>query len=389
MMKISAIAILVAAVSFSVSCAVVAGDTRGWSSPENGVEIVALPSGWKKETSNAQTLRMTKTFERAGLEFDERMTVQVARDTYGSVENAISDLRGEGYYLVDRTRLSIDQLGVPFWFMNRPVGDEESAWCALFLRGGRVYLIELRASLLDADALSDYSHLIENFHLLPDQRTTGWNALEAGDAPLAEREFRALLGVESEDLNARYGLGLAYLAQGRADDAVRELERVRPQFGLDEDVRRALGRAELARGNASRGVTLLVQVLRDDPAWDPELRPQIFAGIRAASPVGGARTAGGALSPIAIEFMSRLTRGDAFVLQTLRAAFGREFQSAIDTCLSNPCDANALVQIVAGLDFDQGMSLGLAARGVGGAESFEAAQAKFADGFKFMTLLGR
>lgn len=389
-MKVTAIVVVaVVVVSLSVSRFVAAQTAGGWRSAEHGVEILALPAGWKTEASTSQTLRLTKKFERAGMEFEERITVQVARDTYGNVENAVRDLRREGYFLVDRARLAIDTLGVPFWFMSRAAGDEESAWCALFLRAGRVYLIELRASSLDPDALSDYGWLIENFRLLADRRAVAWNALGAGDAALAGREFRSLLTAASDDLNARYGLGLAYLAEGRTDDAVRELERVRPSLGLDEDVRRALGRAELARGRASRGVALLVRVLRDDPAWDPEVRPQILAGIRGASTAPGAQSSSGLLSPIAIEFLSRLTRGDRFDLQALRADFNREFERALETCLLKSCDADALVQILAAVDFEQGMSLGLSARAGGSQGDLQAAQAKFADGFKMMTLLAR
>lgn len=389
-MKITTILVVASAViSFSVSRIVAAQTAGSWRSVEHGVEILSLPAGWNTETSTSQSLRLTKAFTRSGLEFEERITVQVAQDTYGSVENAVRDLRGEGYFLVDRARLAIDSLGVPFWFMSRAAGDEESAWCALFLRAGRVFLIELRASSLDPEALSDYGRLIENFRLLADPRAVAWNALGAGDPALAGREFRAVLATASDDLNARYGLGLAYLAEGRGNDAVRELERVRPSFGLDEDVRRALGRAEIVRGRASRGVALLVQVLRDDPIWDPEVRPQILAGIRNASPARRDRPSGGPLSPIAIEFLSRVTSGDAFVLQDLRASFNREFERALETCLSNFCDADALLQVLAAVDFEQGMSLGLAARAGGRIDDLQAAHAKFADGFKLMTLLAR
>jgi hypothetical protein len=389
MMKMTTLIVAVAVVWLGLPRFSAAQTPGGWRSAENGVEILALPAGWNTQASTGQSLKLAKTYPRAGLEFEERITVQVARDTYGSVENAVQDLRREGYFLVDRTRLAIDTLGVPFWFLRRAADDGESAWCALFLRAGRVYLIELRASALDLDALTDYGRLIENFRLLADPREVAWNALGAGEPALAESKFRTLLSTSRDDLNARYGLGLAYLAEGRADDAVRELERVRPSLGFDEDVRRPLGRAELARGSASRGVALLVQVLRDDPAWDAEVRPQIFAGIRGALTARGATTSSGLLSVTAIDFMSRLTRGDAFELQTLRADFNREFDRIVGSCLSNACDTDALIQILAAVDFEQAMSLGLSARAAGNELDLQAALARFSDGFKMMTLLAR
>lgn len=366
------------------------GHGHGWRSAENHAEILSLPTGWKVEASTDKTLRLTKTFSAAGLEIEERITVQVARDTYGSVESAVQDLRGEGYFLVDRTRLAIDSLGVPFWFMNRAADAEESAWCALLLRGGRVYIIDLRASPLDPQAIADFESVIENFRLLADPREVAWNALAAGDGAQAEREFRAVLSSTPSDVNAQYGLGLAYLAEGHADDAVRELEKVAPSLGLTEDVRRALGHAELARGRTSRGVSLLVQVLRDDPAWDPDVRPSILAGIGSLSGAHSSRqTSDQALTAIAIEFLSRLTHGDELILQSLRSEFGDEFERALNTCLAKTCDASLLAQLLAAVDLEQGMVLGLSARGSGDDERLEAAQAKIADGFKAMTLRRR
>jgi hypothetical protein len=383
--------IVVIAVGLDASGAIVAQSAgQGWRSTENQAEILALPAGWKVESSTDQTLRLTKTLTTAGLEIQERITVQVARDTYGSIEAAVHDLRGEGFFLVDRARLAIDSLGVPFWFMSRAADAEESAWCALLLRAGRVYVIDLRASPLDPQALSDFGLLIENFRLLPDPREVAWNALGAGDGAQAEHGFREILSSQHDDINARYGLGLAYLAEGRADDAVHELERVAPSLGLTEDVRRALGRAELNRGRTSRGVSLLVQVLRDDPAWDRDVRPSILAGIRSLSTAHPPpQTSNQVLTAIAIEFLSRLTHGDDVVLQSLRSDFGNEFEHALNTCLAKTCDAGLLAQLLAAVDLEQGMVMGLSARESGDDERLEAAQARFADGFKAMTLLGR
>lgn len=380
--------IIAAVLLFVIPDVTVAG-TTGWRSTQYGVEILAFPSTWKVDTSDQQSLHLTKKFEHEGMEFNERITVQVARDTYGSVENAVRELRGQGYFLADRTRLGIDSLGMPFWFMSRPAGDEESAWCALLLRAGLVYLVDLRASPLDPDALTDYGRLIENIRLLADPRETAWNALAAGDAGRAQREFRKLLATRSNDVNARYGLGLAYLADGRANDAVRELERVRPLLGLEEDVRRSLGRAELLRGHASRGVTLLVQALRADLRRDPELRPQILSGIRAAATARRSQASGSRLSLFAIEFLSQLTHGDSFTLESLRTGFNRAFDKMSDTCLANSCDADTLVELLAAVDFDQGILMGLAARAGANEDDLQVAEAKFADGFKTMTLLAR
>jgi hypothetical protein len=384
------VSIALIAVCLAAAGATAAQSTgHGWRSAENHAEILSLPMGWKVEASTDKTLRLTKTFSAAGLEIEERITVQVARDTYGSVESAVQDLRGEGYFLVDRTRLAIDSLGVPFWFMNRAADTEESAWCALLLRGGRVYIIDLRASPLDPQAIADFGSVIENFRLLADPREVAWNALASGDGVQAEREFRAVLSSVPSDVNAQYGLGLAYLAEGHADDAVRELEKVAPSLGLTEDVRRALGRAELARGRTSRGVSMLVQVLRDDPGWDPEVRPSIVAGIRSLSGSASAQTSDQAITAIAVEFLSRLRHGDEILLQSLRSEFGKQFEQALNNCLAKTCDAGMLSQLLAAVDLEQGMALGMSARESGDEERLEDAQAKMADGFKAMTLVRR
>lgn len=368
-----------------------AAHAQGWRSVEHAAELRALPAGWAIESSSSQSLRLTKRIERDGVEMLQRITVTVARDTYGSVEAAVRDLEREGFAVVDRARLAVDSLGAPFWFLNRYADDVETAWCALLLRAGRVFLLDLRAAREDPDAISDFARLVESFRLLPDPRQAAWAALGASDGAAAERGFHALLAAERSDADARYGLGLSYLAQGRPDDAIRELELARPALGIIEDVRRALGRAELARGRTARGLALLVRVLRDDRRWDPELRPFILAAVGTLHGERFVRTSvpNWALSGIATEFLSRASSGNTLVLQALLTQFRTEFERALDECASSGCGANAAAEVVFALDVEHGMALCLSAHQSGDYAALQESYAALAEPFKALSLLTR
>jgi tetratricopeptide (TPR) repeat protein len=103
--------------------------------------------------------------------------------------------------------------------------------------------------------------------------------LSTGDAAGAERKFSALVNRDQADANARYGYGLALLAQGNARGAAAEIEQARPQLGISEDARRALGLAALDRGQFTRAAALWIQVIRDNPDREKELRPWIMTAI--------------------------------------------------------------------------------------------------------------
>lgn len=365
--------------------------SHSWRSKAHGIEITALPDAWTMEKSNEQSFNLTKRFATDGLEFQERINLQIARDSYGDVENAVRQLRGEGYYLIDQARLSIDSLGAPFWFMSRQTGPEESGLLALVMRGGKVYILELRSTPLDDAAIDDFEQVIKNVRLLPEPREEAWKALSAGNATLARQQFEQILGSDHDDANARYGLGLAKLAQGDAAGAIPELERAGQGLGLEEDVRRALGRAEFARGRLSRAVGLWVEVLRDDPGWDKELRPSIVLAIHGLGQRGSgiAATKIAALTALALEFLSRIRSGDELMLAGLQDAFRDDYRRVVDVCLTGGCNAQQASFLLTAVDLEQSMSLAVAGVHNDDESKIVRAQMKLADGFNAITLGAR
>lgn len=245
--------------------------------------IQATPAGWKVEDTSKCRATLRKTFERNGYWYQEWISIQAAKDDYSSLQTTLEELyRLDGFRLIDRERLTFGETAAPFWIMYRTLGEGESVWLALVLHMGLTYSVEMRASALDLGAVAEYGEVLSAFKFAPDDREQAWAALIAGDAPLAERKFSSLLGRDGADANARYGYGLARLAQRDAKGAEEAIERARPQIGVAEDVRRALGRAALERGEVNRAVALWIGVIRDHPGWEEELGPWIQAAIERA-----------------------------------------------------------------------------------------------------------
>jgi tetratricopeptide (TPR) repeat protein len=389
--RVPVLAMVSAAALFSGVALTAQESSHSWRSNAHGIEITALPDGWKMEKSTEQSFNLTKRFATDGLEFQERINLQIARDSYGGVENAVRQLRGEGYYLVDQARLSIDSLGAPFWIMSRQTGPEESGFLALVMRGGKVYMLELRSTPLDDAALDDFEQVIKNVRLLLEPRQEAWKALSAGNAAEARQQFEQVLDSDHDDANARYGLGLAKLAQGDAAGAIPELERAGQALGLEEDVRRALGRAEFARGRLSRAAGLWVEVLRDDPGWDKELRPSILLAIRGLGQRGSGIAASkiAALTALALEFLSRIRSGDELMLAGLQDAFRDGYRQVVDICLAGGCNGQQASFLLAAVDLEQAMSLAVAGVHNKDESKIVGAQMKLADGFNAITLGAR
>lgn len=240
----------------------------------------AIPRSWSVDSSTACRAILKKRFESNGYWHDEWISIQAATDNYDHLQDTLDDLFNRyGFRLVDRERLDFAEMSAPFWVMYKSGQDDEAIWLALVLHRGLTYSVEMRASALDVGALTEFGQILVGFDFLPDDREDGWTALSIGDAARAERKFSALVNRDQADANARYGYGLALLAQGNARGAAAAIEQARPQLGVLEDARRALGLAALERGQINRAVALWIQVMRDNPSQEKELRPWILAAI--------------------------------------------------------------------------------------------------------------
>lgn len=247
------------------------------------------PAAWKVESTSKCRVILKKRFERNGYWYDEWISVQAAADNYDILQTTLNNLyRVDGFRLVDQQRLGFAGTAAPFWVMYRTGGEGESIWLALVLHMGLTYSVQMRATVLDLSAVTEYGEVLSAFAFKPDEREQAWTALIVGDPAQAERKFSSLLRRDSADANARYGYGLARLAQRDAKGAEEAIERARPQLGVSEDARRALGRAALERGAVPRAVALWIGVIRDHPGWDRELRPWIGASI-ARAPAGASQ----------------------------------------------------------------------------------------------------
>lgn len=277
---------------FVLGCVLCAAVHAGWQAPRFGVGVDAFPAGWETRNSDENGFQLRKEFIAGGYWFHEWITLGVARDTTAQIDGVVRDLRNRGYSLVDRDRLRIGPTDVPFWFLFRQPSAEEVAWLAVVLRGGVVFTLELRATPHDLDALADFGRVLQAFRFTADPRERGWNAFLSGDLSGAERGFESLLRENADDANARYGLGLTLLARRSTRSAVRELERARTLLGLTEDVRRALARARFDSGDPGRAAITWIQVIRDNPGWDTELRPWVLRAAEMLSEPSDERPAG-------------------------------------------------------------------------------------------------
>jgi tetratricopeptide (TPR) repeat protein len=241
------------------------------------VTIAPVPANWELREAGACRALLYKRFEAYGYWYDQYLSVQASTETYEQLQTTLETLyRVNGFQLVDRARIGVSGISAPLWILYKTAADGESGWLAFLVHGGLTYSVQMRANSLDANALLEFGQVLSAMAFKSDDRAQAWAALENGDAARAVRNFERLVGRDSLDTNARYGLGLARLAQGDLGDAAAALERARPQLGVSEDVRRGLARVAYERGQFARAASLWIQVVRDNPGWDGELRAWIL-----------------------------------------------------------------------------------------------------------------
>ena len=351
-----------------------------WSSSTYGVSVVGLPSAWHIAASDKTRLDLTKRFEtQDGLWFDERMTLAVAPDTFESLDAAVAGLREQGFSLFEQQRGDFGQISVPYWFMHRDTSAEESDWVAILLHSGRAVVADLRCTPLDPDSPHDLGVLVSALRLTPSLRERAWDDLKENPRE-AQALFRKLIGADAQDANARYGLGLAELAEGDGNAALRDFKLAAPELGLSEDVRRPMGLAEWRRGYADRAAALWIQVIRDNPGWDERVRPWIAAAVQTAPEPHADEM--DQLTAIAMEFLSSVKSQDLNLLTQLQSSFRRIFDKAIESCLTGGCEMRG--GLLAAYDMERGMSIAESGVEADNSDKIYEGEQKIADGFKGM-----
>jgi tetratricopeptide (TPR) repeat protein len=212
-------------------------------------------------------------------------------------------------------------------------------------------VVHVRTTPIDEDRAAYILDVFASLRLSGAPRDAAWQALTSGNATDAKNMFQSLLRADSMDANARYGLGLAYLALKDYDHALSELQKATPVLGIGEDVRRALGEAEFGRGNPDRAVALWIQVMRTNPTWADRLRPSILRAIANARAPEGKEL--DQLITIAIAFLQHLSGGEQGPLNALLYGYQEVFSQAIDHCLAGQCSARA--GMLAAYDIEQAM----------------------------------
>lgn len=263
------------------ACALWSADAcAGWQNARLGASVEQFPAGWKATRRDENGFELHRSAVIGDYRYEESIGLGIARDNTRQIESVVGDLNQRGYALVDRSRLRLGATEVPFWFLFRQPSAEETAWLAVVLRGGVVFSLEMRSTPHDLNALADFGRVLQSFRFVPDVRERAWAAFLNGDLKSAAQGFDALLQENADDGNARYGSALTALAQGSPRTALRALERARVLLGVAEDTRRASARAYFELGDPGRAAILWLQVIRDNPGWDAELRPWV---LRAAS----------------------------------------------------------------------------------------------------------
>jgi tetratricopeptide (TPR) repeat protein len=340
-----------------------------WETPNLGVGLATLPLTWKIDAAanKSQSVTFTKHFEGGGIKVDEHITLQVTRDTSSSLDQAIKTLQDDGYDLVDQGRVGIMKT-VPFWLMTIPVmNPEESAWLAIILHGGKAYSLCLQCTQLDSNAQEEFHQVVEGFRLIPNPREKAWSGYSAGDYKNAKVAFRKILKVNAEDADAIYGLGLTELALHDVKPAIADLGKAASALKGEEDVRRALGRAEFEGGHIARAVTMWVQVIRENPAWEQALRPYTLQALKAATnqprnmhPSNATKDLSTHLAVVAKTFLARLSYGDELTLVGLQDEFRQNEEDLIDSCLAGNGTVSDLKILCTTPDLEKGIRQGIA-----------------------------
>jgi tetratricopeptide (TPR) repeat protein len=322
-----------------------------WRSASSGVALAQLPSGWHMVRSDSVSLELAKRFVSSdGIWFDESITINVGSQSIGDVESITSKLSDRGYTLFDKDRLRFDGADAPYWLFRQD-SQEESNWVAIVFHSHNSTVVQVRTTPIDEDRAAYIFAVLAALRLSVTLRDEAWQALTSGNATEAKNMFQSLLRADSMDANARYGLGLAFLALKDYDHAVSELQKAAPSLGIVEDVRRAIGEAEFGRGNPDRAVALWIQVIRTNPTWEDRLRPSIIKAIANVRAPEGKEL--DQLITIAIAFLQHLRDGEQGPLNTLLYGYQDVFGQAIDHCLAGQCSARA--GMLAAYDIEQAM----------------------------------
>jgi tetratricopeptide (TPR) repeat protein len=300
-------------------------------------------------------LRLTKRFETPdGLSwFDERLTLVVGHDDFGSLDAAAATMGKQGFTLALTKRVVLGAATVPLWYLRRHGAPDESDWVAIVLHGGRAVVMDLRSTPNDGQAVHDLVALIVAVDLTQDPRSRAWSLFLQQQIDEARRSFVALVSANDNDANARYGLGLTELAGGDTARASRDLQAAARQLGLAEDVRPALGRAAWEQGDIDRAAAYWVQALRDNPDLETELRP----ALEAASGARPGESGGTAfkLVVITLDFLKAINGGDQLHLVDLENTYRETFDHAVELCLSGTC--RIIGTLLAAYDVERGMDI--------------------------------
>ncbi len=379
--RAAAIFLLVAASACDESVTqAVAGDA--WSSKTHDVGLSSIPRNWRISSSGESGLVMVKKFTTADgyWQFDERMTLAIGQDNFGSLEKTSAAMNGNGFTLVWQESVRLGSAAVPFWYFHRNAAPDESDWVAVLLQGGRAVVVDLRSTPLDPQARYEFVTLVGSLNIGQDRRERAWSLYSDGKAATAQPLFQALVDIDAYDGNARYGLGLSKLANGQTTRAIEDLNLAARQLGQAEDVRPALGRAEWELGHADRAAALWVQALRANPTLDDQLRPAL---LRAAGAKAATTSASQArLVVIALDFIKATRSRDSVTLAGLQLAYRDVFDRVETACLASTC------RMIAGLlpahDIEQGMAIVKEGSEANDADRVYAGQQRIFDGLRSM-----
>ncbi len=141
---------------------------------------------------------------------------------------------------------------------------------------------DMMAALNRADALAPGDEEIANIRLAAwaDEMNSGSNLLQTssgqeGNLAKAVRAFQNAIYIQPDSVSGQYNLGLAYLVDGKPDDAIGPLEATVASGDSDANAYVYLGRALLATtSNSSRALEVLEEgseLFPEDPALRAEL----------------------------------------------------------------------------------------------------------------------
>jgi len=380
-------------------CAPVSG-LDSWRSDAHRVSVERFPAGWTAVSADDDRLTLEKYFRHDGLGYLERITVSVSHDDFASIDDTLARLRANGLRLVERDRVNIADDAAPFWFLVGRRGRVEVVWLAVIQRFGRAYTIQLQATPLDVDAEGDLGQLAGALRFMVDDRERAWWDFLAGRDGAAETAFAALVRRQPADGNARYGLGLALLAQGKSEQAVGHLQQARKIIGIHENVSKSIARALLDSGDVQRATVLAVEMLREDTDLNGYLWPWLAArsdvfGRLAKRPPTQARQAlwnRVTAAAAALILFFQKTEIDLAIdvnaatgyggVEALQRRLGQALSGLLWEAHNGPVDGRYLNALLGALEIEQGADAGLRALRAGDVAGLRTAGLRLAAGLQ-------